>query len=311
MTTIPFVDIFALLWRTSTFLTVLAVAVVLPLSSQTIPTERWQKYSSPGGFSVLMPGKPHESTHDPSGSPICHEAIKSYAMDVGLDQGYFSVVSCIYSQPIANVNDSSIALDRLQAIAARGARGRITSQKDLTVGAMPARRISVAFQINGTPQNMEEMFILAGKHLFHLVAMNGQSLLTPEDLDRFFDSFSILPDSVQIPETPPETATQVTAGVTYFECPTYPVEAKEVLLQGRVFMRVTTDGKKVINLKTSGHPKLVQAAEQNIKTWKFAEDAPKEFSITYSYVNEGEYGANPVTKCNAKIEFPKTVQVSF
>lgn len=277
MTTIPFVDIFALLRRSSTFSTVLVVAVVLPLFSQSIPTERWQKYSSPGGFSVLMPGKPHESTHDPSGSPICHEAIKSYAMDVGLDQGYFSVVSCIYSRPIANVNDSSITLDRLQAIAARGARGKITGQKDLTIGGMPARRISVAFKINGTPQNIDEMFILAGKHLFHLLAMNGQSLLTPEDLDRFFDSFSILPDSVQIPERPAETARQVIAGVTYFECPTYQVEAKEVLLQGRVFMRVTTDGKKVIDLKTSGHPKLVQAQNKISRLGSLRKTLPRSF----------------------------------
>jgi hypothetical protein len=289
----------------------LMLVAALPVCSQTIPKERWQKYSSAGGFSVLMPGEPHESIHDASSSPLCADATKLYAADIGLDQGYFSVVSCVYSQPMGDADASPATFDRLQAIAARGARGKIVAQKDSVAGGMPARRISVAFQINGTPQDMDEMFVLAGTHLFHLIAMNGQSQLTSEDLNRFFDSFSILPESEQIPEKPLDTATQVTRGVTYFECPTYPMEAKEMRLQGQVFMRVTTDGKKVIDLKTSGHPKLAQAAEENIRTWKFAEDAPKEFSITYSYVNEGKYGADPVTKCDAKMELLSKVQVSF
>jgi hypothetical protein len=311
MTTIPFVDLSALLRRISTISTTFVVIAALPLFSQTIPAERWQKYSSPGGFSVLLPGEPHESTHGPSGSPICQEAVKSYAVDVGLDQGYFSIVSCVYLQPIASANDSSATLDRLQAIAARGARGKIASQKDLTIEGMPARRISIAFQINGTSQTMDEMPVVVRKHLFHLVAASGQSQLGPQDLSQFFDSFSILGESTRIPEKPREPATQNTPGVTYFECPAYPIEAKAMRIQGQVYMRVTTDGKKVIDLKTSGHPKLVQAAEQNIKTWRFSEDAPKEFSIRYSYVNEGEYEPDPVTKCDAKMNLPTKVQVSF
>ncbi|MGA9980983.1 MAG: energy transducer TonB [Candidatus Sulfotelmatobacter sp.] len=293
------------------FLAAMILVSALPACAQTIPKERWQKYSSAGGFTVLMPGEPHESIHDASSSPLCADATRLYAADVGLDQGYFSVVSCVYPQPMGDANASSVTFDRLQAIAARGTRGKIVAQKDCIVGGMPARRISVAFQINGTPQNIDEMFVLAGTHLFHLIAMNGQSQLTSEDLNRFFDSFSILPESAQIPEKPLEPATQVTRGVTYFECPTYPLEAMAMRLQGQVFMRVTTDGKKVIDLKTSGHPRLAQAAEENIRTWKFAEDAPKEFSITYSYVNEGKYGADPVTKCDAKMELLSKVQVSF
>jgi hypothetical protein len=289
----------------------LMLIAALPSSSQTIPKDLWQKYSSAGGFSVLMPGEPHESIHEASSFPLCANASKVYAADIGIDHGYFSVVSCVYSEPMADTNSTFATLDRLQAIAARGTRGKIVAQRDLIVGGMPARRISIAFQINGTPQSIDELLVLAGKHFFQLVALNGQSQPAPEDLDRFFDSFNILPESQQIRDRPRETATQVTAGVTYFECPTYPVEAQAMRLQGQVFMRVTTDGNKVIDLKTSGHPKLVQATEQNIRTWKFAKDAPKEFSITYSYVNEGEYEADPATKCNAKMDLPTKVQVSF
>jgi hypothetical protein len=307
MTNASFVKTIRRARKLRVFLTALVLIAALPVSSQTIPAERWEKYSSAGGFAVLMPGEPHEEIHGASSSPLCTDAAKVYTANVGLDQGYFSVVSCVYSQPVAGADASSATFDRMQAIAARGMRGTIVSQKDLTVEGMPARRLSISFQVNGTPQNSDEMLVLAGKRLFYLVAMGGQ----PEDLNRFFDSFSILPGSAQVPERPLDRATQVTTGVKYFECPTYPVEAKTMQLQGQVFMRITTDGKKVIDVKASGDPKLVQAAQQNIRTWRFAEDAPKEFSITYSYVNEGEYQADPATKCNAKMELLNKVQVSF
>jgi hypothetical protein len=76
-------------------------------------------------------------------------------------------------------------------------------------------------------------------------------------------------------------------------------------------MYVTTNGKKVTDVKASGDPELAQAAERNIRTWKFTEDAPKTFSVKYSYVEEGLYEPDPVTKCDAKMELPTKVQVSF
>jgi hypothetical protein len=289
----------------------LVLMAILPVLSQTIPAERWQKYSSPGGFSILMPGEAHESTHEPPASPLCKKAAKSYAADVSLDEGYFSVVSCVYSQPIFSVKDASADLDQLQTIAAHGTRGRVISQEDGVVAGLPARRISIAFEINGTPQNMEEMLVLAATRLFHLVAMEGQRHLTAQDFSRFFDSFSVLPESAQVPEKPREKATQIGTGITYFECPTYPAEARVKGLQGQVFMYVTTNGKKVTDVKASGDPELAQAAERNIRTWKFTEDAPKTFSVKYSYVEEGLYEPDPVTKCDAKMELPIKVQVSF
>jgi len=307
ITNASFVKMIGRVWKLPIFVGSLVLIAAPHLSSQTIPAERWQKYSSAGGFAVLMPGEPHEEVHGASSFPLCTDAAKVYTANVGLDQGYFSAISCVYSQPMPGANAPSATFDRLQAIAARGTRGTIVAQRDLTVGGMPARRISISFQINGTPQNSDEMIVLAGKHLFHLVAMSGQ----PEDLTRFFDSFSMLPESVQVPERPHDRATQVTTGLKYFECPTYPAEAKAMRLQGQVYMWVTTDRKKVIDVKASGDPKLVQAAEQNIRTWRFTEEAPKEFSITYWYVNEGEYEADPSTKCDAKMELLKKVQVSF
>ncbi len=78
-----------------------------------------------------------------------------------------------------------------------------------------------------------------------------------------------------------------------------------------VVMQVATDGHRVTDVKvTSGHPLLVQAAENNVRTWQFAAHAPTIFEVRYFYVNEGKYKRDPATNCSAKLELPKKVIVS-
>jgi hypothetical protein len=167
---------------------------------------------------------------------------------------------------------------------------------------------------------MDELFILKDNRLFRLSAMGGATALPSEDIDRFFNSFNIIgpakewkrsrSDPNEVVEKDDPEPTQVTTGVTFFECPAYPPSARENHIGGLVTIRVTTDGKKVIDLKTTGLPVLAQAAEANIRTWKFADDAPKSFTVTYVYVQEGEYEPDPVYNCRAKLELPNKVEVS-
>jgi len=99
--------------------------------------------------------------------------------------------------------------------------------------------------------------------------------------------------------------------VTKFECPKYPPKAESMRLQGMVKMQVTSDGHQVVGVKlTSGHPVLAQAADQNVRTWRFADHAPTTFAVTYLYVDDGYYKRDPVTKCSAKMELPTKVTVS-
>jgi hypothetical protein len=294
---------------------------VLPIFSQTIPAERWEKFSSStAGFSILMPGEPQESISENHDSAFYSEDVKVYSVHVGLDAGYFSAVERIYAQPIDRPNDVSPNFDRFQSFAAKNTRGKVVTQKNVLVEGMPARRVSLSFEVNHTINTMDQMFILNGKRLFQLIVLRGSAGLGAEDIDRFFSSFSIIGDAkdwkrsrleanVVVEKNEPEPA-QVTTGVTAFECPTYPLPAREIQLQGMVRIQVTTDGKKITDLKVTGHPMLAEAAEKNIRTWKFADNAPTSFSVTYLYVNEGEYEPDPVYKCRAKIQLPNKVEVS-
>jgi hypothetical protein len=157
---------------------------------------------------------------------------------------------------------------------------------------------------------MDELLVFAGSRFYQMIVWGVSSKLEAEDREHFFDSFTITPDSEHAAEKNPSEPVQITTGVSAFECPTYPEEAKEKHLQGSVQMEVETDGKKIMNLKISGHPLLSRAAEANIRTWKFADSTPISFSVVYLYVNEGEYQPDAVYKCRAKLRLPNKVEVS-
>jgi len=106
--------------------------------------------------------------------------------------------------------------------------------------------------------------------------------------------------------------TQALPTVADFVCPKYPRDAESMRLQGTVKMEVTTDGHQVVAVKISNraHPILAQAAEKNVRTWKFSEHPATSFTVTYVYSSEGKYKPDPITKCSAKMELPTNVTVS-
>ena len=98
--------------------------------------------------------------------------------------------------------------------------------------------------------------------------------------------------------------------VTTFECPKYPQKAESMRLSGMVEMQVSTDGHKVVDVKLKGHPVLAQAADANVRTWKFADHDATTFRTVYFYVTQGYFKRDKVTNCAAKMELPSKVTVS-
>jgi hypothetical protein len=285
-----------------------------------IPIENWQKFSSPvAGFSVLMPGEVRESV----GSPRADDAygsLRSYSAEVGLDEGLFAVAEHVFPQDFDTSKGLSVYFDRFQETAARNLRGKIVGQKAVSIGGVPARRVSITSAMPGLTYTQEEIFIIKGNRLFRLSVMSGATGLPSEDVDRFFDSFTITgpakewkrsrSDPNEVVEKDEAEPAQVTTGITSFRCPTYPAAAKANHIGGIVTIQVSTDGKKITDLKTTGLPLLASAAEENLRTWEFAENAPRNFTVRYLYVQEGEYEPDPVHHCRAKLELPNKVEVS-
>lgn len=164
---------------------------VLQAISGAVPTERWQKFSSSvAGFSILMPGEAQESVGSPPFG-VSYGDVRSYFAEVGLDEGSFAVAEHVFAEEIDTTKNLSAHFDRFQETAARNLGGKIISQRDVSIGGMPARRISLVSAVPGLTYTVDEVFIIKGNRLFRLSAMDGAKGLSSDDIDKFFDSFSI------------------------------------------------------------------------------------------------------------------------
>ena len=66
--------------------------------------------------------------------------------------------------------------------------------------------------------------------------------------------------------------------------PTYPPLARQARIAGSIRLRIATDGHAVSNVTAlEGHPLLVQAATENVRTWKFADHVPGIFEVTFDF----------------------------
>lgn len=84
------------------------------------------------------------------------------------------------------------------------------------------------------------------------------------------------------------------------DLPVYPALAKTARMSGIVRVRVIVENGEVVGTETiSGHPLLVSATTDNIKTWKFDKTVSTTFATTFIYRLENEGISDPA---NAKLE---------
>jgi|GEM_PF-1967134 len=99
--------------------------------------------------------------------------------------------------------------------------------------------------------------------------------------------------------------TVATAGV-----PFYPPVARVARIEGVVHLRLSTDGKRVSAISVeSGPPALVQAAQENVRTWQFKDHSPTTFEATFRYkmLSESECEMDSGT---VLLRLPTEVEVS-
>jgi len=107
-----------------------------------------------------------------------------------------------------------------------------------------------------------------------------------------------------------ETRKTALPRVAEAKVPFYPHLARAAHVQGKVRVKVTTDGHHVLTTAVESGPHLLAvAAEENLRTWQFADDEPTSFSVTYIYKlagNWNEQSDNPTVT----MRLPTEVEVS-
>jgi TonB family protein len=79
----------------------------------------------------------------------------------------------------------------------------------------------------------------------------------------------------------------------------YPPVARQARIAGDVMLtaQIGSDGSVSIPVRRSGHPLLLQAAEDNLKTWKFQTGESQQMEITYHFKLKEQSSGSAQTKC--------------
>src|SRR5690349_10552409 len=81
-----------------------------------------------------------------------------------------------------------------------------------------------------------------------------------------------------------QDATPRTPVVKSAEIPLYPHLARTARIEGTVRVQVTTDGTAIVKMLVSGaHKLLLDAAQENLKTWRFYPHKPQMFTVEFVY----------------------------
>ena len=109
---------------------------------------------------------------------------------------------------------------------------------------------------------------------------------------RRFQPFLFLPVMlVLIPSAKAQEIEKPLPKVVEHKDPIYPPLARYARITGEVRLKITTDGKAVTIIEAeAGHPVLLQAAEENIRTWRFEPHDPGTFTVTFRYSFQSEDG---------------------
>lgn len=68
------------------------------------------------------------------------------------------------------------------------------------------------------------------------------------------------------------------------DLPLYPNLARQARIEGTAICQVWTNGAAITRVQASGaHKLLMEAAEENLKTWRFYPHTPTSFTVTFVY----------------------------
>ena len=90
----------------------------------------------------------------------------------------------------------------------------------------------------------------------------------------------------------------------------YPPLARQARITGDVVLIVdiASDGRVSVTMRRSGHPLLLQAAEDNVKTWRFQNGEEQEMEITYHFRLRERSAGSPQAEC--AFDLPDSVTIT-
>lgn len=149
----------------------------------------WKDFhSKAGGFSVSMPGTPVEKRqayHTQAGP------IEAHFFTVETDRGslVYMVVYGDYPEALMAANDKEMLLDAARDGAVGNIRGTLLGDRSISMEGHPGRELQVLSSDGRLALKMR--IFLVNNRQYQVVAVTPREARSPEDRDRFLDSFRL------------------------------------------------------------------------------------------------------------------------
>lgn len=126
----------------------------------------------------------------------------------------------------------------------------------------------------------------------------------------FLVLFGLLTAGPAVTRNAAPTAPDESLVIQHADMPSYPAMARVAHVTGTVKIEITIKNGVVVHSdpRSSAHPILINAALENVRTWKFRPDADAKFSVTYIYLLTKKRSAsgNP----RIEMELPYLVKIT-
>jgi hypothetical protein len=140
------------------------------------------------GFSIIMPGKPDETTQETKTANF-----KLHAYECGTPAGAYSISVLEYGADVGNSPDAKkteVLIRLLDAMVAQD-KGQDVKQQSTEFQGFPARMIRYVIPVLNSAQMTEIRAVMAGAKVFVVMAKIPVGLADPTDVDKFFESFKL------------------------------------------------------------------------------------------------------------------------
>lgn len=149
----------------------------------------WQTFKTPkGGFSASFPGAPTEQTQSvktPTGKDI---EVTLYALELKKGEGTLAIGFSDYPPEVFKTGTDDKRLDNARDGAVLSAKGKLKSEKKITLGNAPGRELLIESESRGS---VRTRLYAVKNRLYQAMVVGPRKLVDSKEAAKFLDSFQI------------------------------------------------------------------------------------------------------------------------
>jgi hypothetical protein len=152
---------------------------------------KFQSFSSTeGAFSVLMPGTPKTTKQS---NTVSDTTVDLYLFSASTpdSNGVYTVIYMDYPADQVKLMSSQFLLESYRDGVVQGLKGKILSEKDVTLGQLSGKELEISSENNGSAMYNRGQIYLSKNRIYQVFVVYQDGKQSAKDIQTFLDSFKI------------------------------------------------------------------------------------------------------------------------